>query len=170
MPVYLPVFWLLGLLLVVIPVRADTVVPAQPTDVKTDLVLNLLPGSYYDRIQAGVETPLYLEIRNQGDTTITGIHFKAGLPKDWSVRFVPSDLAALTAGSSNTIEAYLTTDSNAGGGYNVTFLAEADQTRGATTAYFNVKGGSNFWLWVGIGIGAVVIAGFIWIFLRFGRN
>lgn len=168
--IILPIFLLGCLLLTIVPVQADTVVPAQPPNAKTDLVFNLLPGSYYDRIQAGEETHLYLELRNQGDTTITGIHFNAGLPKGWAIRFVPADLAVLTAGSSNTIEAFLTTDKNAGGGYNVTLLAEADQTRGAATAYFNVKGGANLWLWLGIGIGVVVIAGFILVFIRQGKQ
>jgi uncharacterized membrane protein len=168
--VIVPVLLLGCLLLTIVPVQADTVVPAQPPNGKTNLVLNLLPGSYYDRIQAGEETHLYLELRNQGDTAITGIHFNAGLPKGWSVRFVPADLAVLTAGSSTTIEAFLTTDKNAGGGYNVTLLADSDQTRGATTAYFNVKGGSTLWLWLGIGLGVIVIMGFVLVFFRQGKH
>jgi uncharacterized membrane protein len=159
----------MGLLLPVVLIQAETV-PAQPTDAKTNLVLNLLPGSYYDRIQAGEETQLYLEIKNQGDNTITGIRFNAGLPKDWSVRFVPTELTALTAGSSNTIEAFITPAKDDGGGVNVTFLAEADQTRAVTSAYFNVQGGSTLWLWLGIGIGVIVIAGFILVFLRLGKH
>jgi uncharacterized membrane protein len=129
-----------------------------------------LPGGYYDRIQAGTETQLYLELRNMGTSTITGIHFNAGLPKGWVIRFDPQEVASLTAGSSITADAFITPEKNAGGGYNITLLAEADQTRAATSAYFNVKGGSNLWLWLGIGLGIIIIVAFILVFIRQGKN
>jgi uncharacterized membrane protein len=156
-------------LLTIIPVQAEITVAAPVPDNKTNLVLNLLPGSYYDRIPAGEETQLFMEIRNQGDITITGIRFDASLPKGWSVRYVPPELAALTKGSSNTIEAFITPAAHTGRGVNVTFIAVADQTRAVTSAYFNVESGSNLWLWVGLGLGVIVIVGFILVFLRQGK-
>ena len=158
------------LVLSVVPVLADTGVAPQPLNPKTDLVLNLLPGSYYDRIRAGEETQLFLEVRNQGNTIITGIRFNAALPKDWTVRFIPAELAVLTPGSSNTVEAFILLQKNVSGSYNVTFLAQADQTRAVTSAYFNVNSGSILWLWLGIGIGVVVITGFVMVFLRLGKH
>jgi uncharacterized membrane protein len=165
----IPLLMLIGLLLPAVLIRAETVVPAKSTDIKTYLVLNLL-GNYYDRIRAGEETGLYLEVRNQSDISITNIRFSAALPEGWSARFVPAELASLTAGSADTIEAFVTAPENAGGGYDVTFLAKADQTSAAASVYLNVKGGSTLWLWLGIGIGVIVIAGFILVFLRLGKH
>jgi uncharacterized membrane protein len=165
----IPLLAVMGFILTAVLIQAETV-PAQPTDIKTNLILNVLPGSYYDSLQVGEETGVYLEIKNLGDMPVTGIRFGAALPEGWSARFVPAELSILTAGSSNTVEAFITPPKNASGGYNATFLAEADQTRAATSAYFNLRGGSSLWLWLGIGIGVVVVLCFVVVFLRMGRH
>jgi len=52
----------------------------------------------------------------------------------------------------------------------LTFIAEANETWTVTSTMLRVETGSSFWLWVGLGVAALAIAGIIFIFLRFGRQ
>jgi uncharacterized membrane protein len=56
------------------------------------------------------------------------------------------------------------------GEYNVTLIADANETRRVTSIFVRVESASLFWVWVGIGIAALLIAGFVVIFMRFGRE
>jgi uncharacterized membrane protein len=154
----------------IFPLQAADLPQAEPPLKSTDLILNLLPGGYYEGIRAGEESQLFLELRNEGDAAVTNIRFNASLPEGWAVRFDPAVLSILAGKSSTTLDAYITPAKNASGGYNVTLMAQADQTRALTSAYFNIKSGTDLWIWLGIGIGVVVIAGFILVFRRFGRD
>ena len=56
------------------------------------------------------------------------------------------------------------------GEYNVTLIADANETRRVTSIFVRVESASLFWVWVGIGIAVLLIAGFVVIFMRFGRE
>ena len=140
-------------------------------EAKVDLSLNMLPEYYYKEIIPAKVNTLFMEIKNNGENEITNISFNSDKPEGWEVEFQPGNINALSAGSSQTIEVTVIPDIDTGrGDYNLTFLAEAEQTRAVTSAMLRVENGSLFWLWVGLGITALVIAGFAVIFLRSGKQ
>ena len=139
-------------------------------EAKVDLSLKMLPEYYYKEVIPLEDTALFMEVRNNGDKEITNIIFDYDKPEGWVVEFKPGSIAYLGAGSSQTIDVNVIPDRDTDRGeYNLTFIAEANETRTATSTMLRVENGSSFWLWVGLGVAALAIAGFIVIFLRFGR-
>jgi len=140
-------------------------------EAKVDLYLSMFPEYYYKEVIPGEDTTLFMEIRNNGDEDITGIRFNSNQPEGWVVDFEPAGIDYLGAGSSQTIDIRVIPAKRTGrGDYNLTFIAEANETRTATSTMLRVEEGSPFWLWVGLGITALAIAGFVVIFLRFGKQ
>ena len=140
-------------------------------EAKVDLSLRMLPDYYYKEVIPGEDNALFMEIRNRGDNEITNIRFHSDKPEGWVVDFKPGSIDYLSAGSSQTIDVKVIPGLDTSRGeYNLTFIAEADETRTATSTMLRVENGSSFWLWVGLGVAALVIAGFIVILLRFGRQ
>ena len=138
-------------------------------EAKVDLSLRMLPGSYYKEVMPGEKNTLFMEVRNIGDKEITNIRFDSDKPEGWVVSFKPNNIEYLGADSSLTIDVRVTPSRNAvEGRYNLTLIAEASETRRAISTTLLVE--RDFWLWVGLGIAALVIIGFIVIFLRFGRH
>lgn len=136
---------------------------------RIDLMLTLLPGYYNYDVTPGKETILILQVKNNGNNELTNIRFDSRGPESWVVTFNPGSIDRLSAGSSQVVDVSITPPRTASrDNYNLTILAEANETRSATTAFLRVEG-DNIWLWVGIGVGVLVAAGFVIIFLRFGK-
>lgn len=137
---------------------------------KVDLSLRILPGYHYRDVIPGEDNTLFMEVRNNGDKEITDIKFDSDKPEGWVVDFKPGSISYLGAGSSQTVDVNIIPSRNTSRGeFNLTLLAEANETRTATSTMLRVENGSSFWLWVGLGVAALVTAGFIVIFLHFGR-
>jgi len=138
---------------------------------KVDLSLRLLPGYYYKEVVAGENTALFMEVRNNGNTAITDIRLTADKPEKWEVDIIPDSISYLSAGSSQTVDISVVPDQNSPNGeYTITLLAEATETRTAVSTTLRVKSDTSFWQWVGIGVAALVVAGFVIIYLRFGKQ
>lgn len=138
---------------------------------KIDLTLRLMPGYYNKEVIPGEEHILYLEVRNTGDKPITNIRFSSDGPEDWVVRFRPASISSLGASSSQTIDVSVTPASNAEKGeYQISLIADADETRKVITSFLRVETVNSVWLWIGIAVAALVIAGFVVVYRRFGRQ
>ncbi|MFC1967959.1 NEW3 domain-containing protein [Chloroflexota bacterium] len=138
---------------------------------KVDLSLRLLPEYYYREVIPGQDNTLFMEVRNNGNKEITNIKFGSDKPEGWLVEFRPGNINYLGAGSSQGVDVNVIPRHDTGRGeYSLALLAEANETRTATSTMLRVESGSGLWLWVGVGLAALVIAGFVIIFLRFGRQ
>ncbi len=138
---------------------------------KVDLSLRMLPEYYYREVTPSEDNTLFMEIRNNGDKEITNIRFDSDKPEGWVVEFSPASISFLSAGSSQTIDVNVIPGQDTSRGeYNLTFLAEANETRTVTSTTMRIESGHSFWLWVGMGVVAIVITGFVIVFLRFGRQ
>jgi len=158
----------IGILL--LAVLAFFPVALQAQDQKTDLTLYVV-GAYPGDLTPEKANSFYIEVRNNGNTAVTGIHFNVNAPEDWIINFNPASLESLGVGSSNTVEVTIIPVNHSDSrDYNLTVVAQANETSAATSLYLRVQGGSSLWLWVGIGLAVVVIAVFILIFLRQGRR
>ncbi|MFC2012949.1 NEW3 domain-containing protein [Chloroflexota bacterium] len=140
-------------------------------EAKVDLSLRMLPEYRYKEVIPGDDNALFMEVRNNGDKEITNIRFDSDKPEGWVVDFKPDSIDYLSAGSSQMIDVNVIPSLEASRGeYDLAFIAEADETRTATSTMLRVETGYSFWLWVGFGVAALAIMGFIFIFLRFGRQ
>ncbi|MFC2068816.1 NEW3 domain-containing protein [Chloroflexota bacterium] len=140
-------------------------------DNRGELSLRMLQNSYYREAIPGESITLYLEIRNIGDKVITDISLNADKPEGWVVDFKLGSISYLDPGSAQMININITPSENAlRGEYNITLLAEANETRTAISTVLRVERSFSFWLWVGLGLAVLVITGFVVIFLRFGRQ
>ena len=139
---------------------------------RTDLSLRPLDGFYNQPLTPGQEKVILLEVRNNGTSDITNIVLGTrNTPAGWVVDIRPGTIARLTPNSARTVDVAVTPPANVErGNYNVTVVAEATETRTATGLFMRVERTSSLWLWVGGAIGAAVVAGFVIVFLRFGRH
>lgn len=136
-----------------------------------ELLLRVLPGYYYKEITAGEESTLYLEISNTGNQAISDIRLIADNPRGWYVDLRPDSIDYLGAGSSQTIDMRVTPPCRTERGeYTLTIVAEASQARTATSTVVRVESAFSPWLWIGAGLAIMVIAIFVIIYLRFGRD
>lgn len=153
------------LLLSPIGLQAQAVSPE-----KVDLTLNVL-GAYPNTLKAGQDNRVFLEIRNNGTTPVTNIRLSSNAPDGWTVEFQPATLDSLAAGGTSSIDLNIIPSSSAGRtDFNLTLLAEANETRAVNVLYVQVEGGISYWVWVGIGLGILVIIGFIIVYIRFGKS
>jgi uncharacterized membrane protein len=163
------IYWLPILLIGLTAILLPCSVWAQAE--KVDLTLRLVSNGYYNKITAGEEKTIYLEVGNNGKKDITNIRLYADLPEGWTVEFRPGLIDYLGPGSVQAVDVILRPVGNAAKGeYSVALIAEANETRRATSIFVRVESESLLWVWVGGGIAALVIAGFIFIFMRFGRE
>ena len=86
------------------------------------------------------------------------------------VDFKPGSVNHLTSGSQQTVDVSVIPSRDTGRGkYHLAFLAEANETRTAISTVLIVENTASYWLWIGIGIVCIVIIGFIFVYLRFGK-
>ncbi len=138
---------------------------------KVELTLRLLPGYYYIKIIPGENKTLYLEIENSGNKAITNIRLFSDKPKGWIVDFRPESIGYLGADTHQAIDVNVVADPDSDKGeYTLTLIAEADQTRTVTSTVLRVEDAFSLWQWVGLGMGALVIAGAVILYRRFGRE
>lgn len=129
------------------------------------------PGANLYRLKPGVEATSYLELHNNSYRTVTDIRLSADMPEGWSARFQPDIVAKLEAGDIATVDVIITpAKSAARGDYQLAVIAETAGTRRVNSVYVNVQPDTSFWLWPTIGLAALLIAGFVFIFVRFGRG
>jgi len=138
---------------------------------RKDLVIRFSSGSYLDRVEPDKDNPLYLEIENLGNRAITNIRLLADAPEGWLVEFNPVTIDNLAPGSVVAIDVNVKPSRAATKRDNrINFIAEGDGIRRVMTIWVRVENGPSVWLWVGLAIAVAVIAGFVFIFLRIGRQ
>ena len=80
-------------------------------------------------------------------------------------------MAKLEAGDIATVDVIIRpAESAARGDYQLAVIAETAGIRRVTSVYVNVQPDTSAWLWPTIGLAVLLIAGFIIIFIRFGRG
>jgi len=124
----------------------------------------------YD-VRAGQESKFYLEVRNTGTTSISNIRISVEAPEGWTINVTPSEIASLTRGALSTLDVGITPVGTATSqGYQVTFIANSTEIpRQIETFFINVKP-TTAWIWIWSGVGVLVIAGFVLVYLRMNKQ
>jgi len=160
--------WILLLVVGITGVLAPVATLAQLE--KDDLILNIVYDNF-NSIKAGEQRTVFLEVRNNGYAELSNISLTADSPEGWTVEFSPAVIDSLASGEVQTVDVTLKPgDKTSKGDYNVGIIAETDGIRRVTSIYVRVESTSLFWVWIGAGIAAILIAGFVFIFMRFGRE
>lgn len=137
---------------------------------RTDLFLNVVPFGYYVDMRAGEEKTLYLEIRNVGTTSVTNVSLSSEHPDGWSLEFDPADVAIIGPNGLQTVNVILTLPANASTGeHHINLVASATEIRRVQSITVDVRPAS-YWVWVGVGVLAVIVAVFAVVFVRMGRG
>ncbi len=137
---------------------------------KTDMTLNIVYDGF-SSLKAGETRTVFLEVGNSGDRELTDIRLTSDSPQGWTVAFNPQVIDKLAAGDYQTVDITLKpADNEAKGDYNIAVIAQANEMRRVTSIYVRVESSSLFWVWVGAGVAALLIIGFIVIFMKFGRE
>jgi uncharacterized membrane protein len=160
-------YGLLSMIILTVLMLPGTIV-AQ--DNKTDLQL-MITGGFPGTLTPGQAAHIYLTVKNNGDTAVENISFRTDAPVEVPLTFLPDFIAELSPGSSTLVDINLLPAKNSGNrDYNINLIADSVQTRAVTTLYFRVAGGFSYWTWVGLGLGVLVIVGFILVYRRFGKS
>jgi len=163
------IYLILLLAIGIVGVLSPCAVMAQPPE-KDDLILNIVYDNF-NSLKAGEQRTVYLEVRNNGYEELANIRLTAESPEGWNVELNPDIIDKLAPGDVQTVEIILKpADKTSKGDYNIAVIANADGLRRVTSLYVRVESGSLLWVWVAAGLAAVLIAGFVFIFLRFGRE
>jgi uncharacterized membrane protein len=138
---------------------------------KEDLSLRLLSHNYYTEITAGKTKVLLLEVKNIGGKAIHNIELSALQPEGWMVDLEPDRIASLDPEDSIVVKVTVeTSPKSAKDSYEIILRADSIAVHRAISAWMTVEAPEGMWLWVGGILAALVVAGFVVIFMRFGRE
>ncbi len=129
--------------------------------------------SHSGRLEAtvNVDNQVSLTVKNTGSGELTNIRFSAVRPQEWVVEFKPETIDRLAPGISQEIQLNIKpTSKTVDRYYMMTLIVDADETQYSRDLFMQVEESRGFWMWIGGGIGVVVIGAFIFVFLRFSRN
>ena len=146
--------------------------PALAQKEEFGLTLSLRNSQYNYNIEAmaGQDNRFFLEVRNTGNRPITNIRLSSDEPEGWTIEIKPAEINSLSSGVIETVDVNIRPVGKATKeGYRVPFIAQANETRKVETFWVTVKP-AQFWIWVWIVAGVVVVAGFVLVYLRFGRQ
>jgi uncharacterized membrane protein len=156
---------LFGLAVMLMPSAA---VFAQPG--KLDLAF-YITGPYPNNVNSGQTNQVFAVIQNNSNIPITNIRFSANAPEGWTVTFNPAGLSSLGINGSYTVQIdIIPAKSTPNQNYDITLIAEANETRAVTNVFLKVQGGTPLWLWIGIGVAVLVLIGFILVYIRSNRQ
>ncbi len=133
--------------------------------------LSFYRTDYNSEVTPGEENVLYLKILNRGNVPVTDIRITAQPPKEWAVDVSPAVIDYLGVDAEKTIDVLVTPDKYADrSSHRILLIAEADGVKETITIYVRVNTATTIWTWIGAGIACVVVAGFVYIFIRSGRK
>lgn len=119
---------------------------------------------------AGKDNYYSIEIENTGSSTQENIKLSASKSSNWTVEFSPDGISSLASGESQIVDVNIIPDAKAtAGDYEITLKATSDQTSSSAKIRVTVET-PTVWGWVGIFIILLVIAGVIFVFMRFSRR
>jgi len=119
---------------------------------------------------AGRDNHFTIEVLNNGSAAIDDFTFSSSKPTDWTIEFSPDKISSVAAQDSQTVEVNIKPPAKTiAGDYQITITAKGKQAQDDMAIRVSVET-PTIWGWVGVAIIVVVIAGLIYIFMRFSRR
>ena len=132
--------------------------------------LTVPPGrTFSNEVKSGQDNSLPLQVTNIGNKSLANIKLSSDTP-GWVVSFSPSVIDSLAPGNIRTIDLTVRPPSGATTqNAQVNVVAESDETRQTQTIFLMVKP-ARMWVLVWVGIGVVVVALFVLIYMRMSKQ
>ncbi|MFO7168260.1 MAG: NEW3 domain-containing protein [Chloroflexota bacterium] len=138
---------------------------------RPDLALAAPDGRLSGEATIGSETPIKLQLRNNGTAPVRGIELTSSAPTGWSVEFSPSSVEELAPGQQIDVTANLRPAERAvAGDYVVTFTARPAEGASKSVEFRVTAVTSTLWGVVGIGLIAAAVVVVALAVARFGRR
>jgi len=140
--------------------------------VTSTYIMSLAPAEerYNTTATAGRDNYFTVEVQNNGSAAIDDITFSSNKPKGWTIEFSPDKIDTLAALNSQTVEVNVKPPAKTiAGDYQISLTAKGKQISDDVDIRVSVET-PTIWGWVGVAIIVVVIAGLIYVFMRFSRR
>lgn len=137
----------------------------------TDLMLFFTRGGYYETVAAGENVTFTLQVTNGGTENLDNITLSVTTPVEFSISLKPQTINTLSPGNFEVVNVSITTDKNTPPDtYEILIRADTADIHQSITSTLEVQSPKGFWWLVGGIVVAVVIAGFVFVYLRYGRK
>jgi len=140
--------------------------------VTSTYIMSLAPAEerYNTTATAGRDNYFSVEVLNNGSASIDDIVFSSNKPSGWTIEFSPKEIGSVAAQDSQTVEVNIKPPAKTiAGDYQISLTAKGKQISDDMDIRVSVET-PTIWGWVGVAIIVVVIAGLIYIFMRFSRR
>jgi uncharacterized membrane protein len=109
-------------------------------------------------------------VANDGTAPLQAVELRGTPPRGWEVTFEPETIELVEPGAVVEAVAHITPQANAvAGDYDVTLRASTDQADDSIAVRTTIET-STIWGFVGLGVIALVFAGMLLVFRRYGRR
>jgi len=140
--------------------------------VTSTYIMALAPAEerYNTTATAGRDNYFSINVQNNGSASIDDIVFSSNKPGGWTIEFSPKEIGSVAAQDSQTVEVNIKPPAKTiAGDYQISLTAKGKQISDDMDIRVSVET-PTIWGWVGVAIIVVVIAGLIYIFMRFSRR
>jgi len=125
---------------------------------------------YNTTATAGRDNYFSIEVQNNGSADINNITFSSSKPTGWTIEFSPEKIDTIPALDSQTVEVNIKPPAKTiAGDYQISLTAKGKQISDDMDIRVSVET-PTIWGWVGVAIIVLVIAGLVYIFMRFSRR
>lgn len=164
------------------PGEYQVVVEAASGELRDSLTLTVIITARYDmslttpdgrlstKATAGKDNYFTIVVQNTGTAPIENITFSSSKPTGWTVQFSPEKIDSLPADSSRTIDVNIKPGAKTiAGDYQLSISANGKQRVSHVDIRVTVET-PTIWGWIGVVIIVLVIAGLVFVFIRFSRR
>jgi uncharacterized membrane protein len=140
--------------------------------VTSTYIMSLAPTEelYNTTATAGRDNYFSVDVNNNGSAAVDDIVLSASKPTGWTIEFSPSKVDSIAALDSQTIEVNIKPPAKTiAGDYQISITAKGKQISDDMDIRVSVET-PTIWGWLGVAIIVVVIAGLVYIFMRFSRR
>jgi len=140
--------------------------------VTSTYIMSLAPSEerYNTTATAGRDNYFSIEVINGGSASIDDIVLSSSKPTGWTIEFSPSEVDSIAAQDSQTVEVNIKPPAKTiAGDYQISLTAKGKQISDDMDVRVSVET-PTIWGWVGVAIIVLVIAGLIYVFMRFSRR
>jgi uncharacterized membrane protein len=136
-----------------------------------DLMVTTPSGTLNADAYPGMQTAVTLLIKNTGSSDLSNVKLSAsGEPSSWKVDFESATIDSIPVGQSKEVKAYITAGSSAiMGDYGVNFTASSSGASDTNVLRVALKS-STLWGYLGLILILLLIAGLMFVFMKFGRR
>lgn len=134
------------------------------------MILTTPSGALNADAYAESDTPVVIEIQNNGASDLKNVQLSASAPTGWTVKLDKTSISSIPAGEKQDVTAYIKASTGSiVADYPVDFSATASGASAQTTFRVAFKA-PVVWGYVGLIIILLLIAGLIGVFMKFGRR